>query len=1172
MKKKVLALFLASAMAVSMLSACGSSKEAEKKTEEAKEAVEEKAEEAADKAEEAAEEVKEEATDAAEEVKEEATDAAEEVKEEAEEAVEGAEEAVEEAADEATEAAEEVADAAEETAEEVADAAEEVKEEAAEAVGEAADAAEEAVEGAEEAVEEAADEATDAAEEAVEGAEEAVEEAADEATDAAEEVADEAAEAVEGAEEAVEEAAEEATDAAEEVAEDAADAAEEVKEDAEEAVEEVADEAADAAEEVKEDAAEAVEEAADAAEEVKEDAEEAVEEAADDAADAAEEVKEDAEEAVEEAADAAEEAVEGAEEAVEEAADEAADAAEEVKEDAEEAVEEAADAAEEVKEEAEEAVEEAADEAADAAEEVKEDAEEAVEEAADEAADKAEEAADEAADKAEEVAEDAADAVEEAKDTVEGAVEEAKDAVEGAVEEVKDAAEEVQEEAAEAVGAAADKAEEAVGAVAAAGTAAAGAAVAAVGDAAAAVKEDAEEAAEGIKEEAEDAVEGIKEDVAEAIGAAEDKADEAEEAVEEAVDEAAEEVEEAADEAAEEVEEAADEAAEEVEEAVDEAEAEVAEAAEEAVEEKAEEAAEETEEAAEPTGYASTIYPANVAYKAASYNEAAPDWTEYTDLIAQIKAETDMEKRVALMHEAEDILMGTAAVIPIYYYNDIFLQKADVEGIYSNLFGFKFFQFATTPRDVLKINLASEPAKVDPALNSSVDGACLAVNMFAGLYTYNEEGALEPDLCDPENPFEMSEDGLVYTFHLQEGLKWSDGTDVTAKDFEYAWKRAADPKTAADYGYMFDCFALGDDGLINVEATDDLTLVATLNAPCAYFLDLCAFPAYLPVPQAQVEAAADWETNPGSWAAEAGFVTNGAYTMDSWKHEESIVLKKNPNYHKAEQVSIEEIDLMLSADDTAIYAAYQSDDLDFADTVPTNEIQNLLDNPEFHIIDNLGTYYAAFNVNSPIFEGKTVDQAIAMRKAFAILIDRAYIVENVGQTGQKVATSYIPAGMADGNGGVFKANTDAYTFPNEEFEGYYPEYPDGVEDEAIEEAIALLEYAGYEFEDGVLSDATPISIKYLTNDGTGHIAVAEAMQQDFAEIGIDMSIETREWNVFLDERKDGQFDFAREGWLADFNDPINMLEMWTPQSGNNDCQFGKEVVAATEEAEEEAAE
>ena len=213
-----------------------------------------------------------------------------------------------------------------------------------------------------------------------------------------------------------------------------------------------------------------------------------------------------------------------------------------------------------------------------------------------------------------------------------------------------------------------------------------------------------------------------------------------------------------------------------------------------------------------------SLYPDNsgVSLKPASYNEAAPDWTEYTELIAQIKTETDTEKRVALMHHAEDILMATGAVIPIYYYNDLYLQKTDVEGIYSNLFGFKFFQFATCPRDVLKVNLASEPAKIDPALNSSVDGACLDVNLFAGLYTYDADGNLQPDLADPENPYEVSDDGLVYTFHLLDGLKWSDGTDVTAKDFEYAWKRCADPKTAADYAYMFDCFALADDGTINV--------------------------------------------------------------------------------------------------------------------------------------------------------------------------------------------------------------------------------------------------------------------------------------------------------------------------------------------------------------------
>ena len=558
-----------------------------------------------------------------------------------------------------------------------------------------------------------------------------------------------------------------------------------------------------------------------------------------------------------------------------------------------------------------------------------------------------------------------------------------------------------------------------------------------------------------------------------------------------------------------------------------------------------------TQEAAGEATGESTIYPTpeGVTYKAIAEGKSAPDWSEYEALITEIKTTTDMENRVALMHKAEDILMGTAAVIPIYYYNDLYLQKTDVEGIYSNLFGFKFFQFATCPRDVLKINLASEPAKVDPALNSSVDGACLAVNMFEGLYTYDKDGNLQPALA--ENT-EISEDGMTYTFTLRDGLKWSDGTDLTAKDFEYAWKRAAAPETAADYGYMFDAIAKNADGALDVVASEDgKTLTVKLVAPCAYFLDLAAFPAYLPVPQAQVEAAAGWETNPGAWAAEAGFVTNGAYTMTAWKHEESMVLTKNDNYWRADEVTIPEIDLMLSADDTAIFSAYNSGDLDFADTVPTNEIASIMGNPDFHVIDNLGTYYAAFNVNSPIFEGKTVDQAIAMRKAFAILIDRPYIVETVGQTGQKVATSYIPAGMADGNGGTFKEN-GAYKFPVGD--GYYPEE---VQDAAVDEAIALLEYAGFKFEDGKLSAETPLNITYLTNDGTGHIGVAQIMQQDFAEIGINMTIDKREWNVFLDERKQGNFDFAREGWLADFNDPINMLEMWTTDSGNNDCQFGR---------------
>ncbi len=536
----------------------------------------------------------------------------------------------------------------------------------------------------------------------------------------------------------------------------------------------------------------------------------------------------------------------------------------------------------------------------------------------------------------------------------------------------------------------------------------------------------------------------------------------------------------------------------------------------------------------------------------ASYNEAAPDWTAYDVLIDEIKAETDYANREALMHQAEDILMSTGAVIPIYYYNDIYMLRDGITNIYSNLYGFKYFMYAEgVEGGVLNANLASEPAYLDPALNSSVDGACLAVNSFAGLYTYDANAELQPALADS---YTVSDDGLVYTFTLKDGLKWSDGSDITAADFVYSWNRAAADETGADYAYMFDNIKDAS-GELNVVADDDKTLTITLAAPCAYFLDLMAFPAFYPVKQSEVESAADWQSNPGQWAQEAGFVSSGAYVLKEWKHDESMVYVKNPYYYDAENVTVDEIHFMLSADDTAIFSAYNAGDVDFIDTVPTDAIADLLGNSEFYTVPNLGTYYAAFNVNSPLFEGKTAAQAAYMRLALSLLIDRSYITENIGQTGQQVATAYIPEGMLDGNGGVFKTNDADYTYPNEATTGYYS---DSYSETSLNDARALLEMAGYEFdENGMLSEATPINLEYLTNDGTGHIKVAEAMQQDFAELGITMTITSEEWNVFLDDRKAGNFDFAREGWLADFNDPINMLEMFSSASGNNDPQFGK---------------
>ncbi len=523
-------------------------------------------------------------------------------------------------------------------------------------------------------------------------------------------------------------------------------------------------------------------------------------------------------------------------------------------------------------------------------------------------------------------------------------------------------------------------------------------------------------------------------------------------------------------------------------------------------------------------------------------------WSQYDELIAQIKSETDFAHRTELMHQAEDILMATQCVIPIYYYNDIYLQKDYVDGIYSNPYATKFFMYTkmSNGADTLKLQLSSEPDYLDPALNSSVDGACLAANSFSGLYTYDASGVPVPACAES---YEVSEDGLTYTVKLKEGLKWSDGSDLTAEDFVYSWKRAASDETGADYAYMFDNFK--DFPNIDVSAPDATTFVFTLNAPCAYMEDLMAFPTFFPVKQSAVEGYADWKTSPGGWCQEAGFVSNGAYVCTGWNHDTSMTYEKNPYWYDADKVTVNKLEYMLSADDTAIYAAYNAGDLDFADSVPTDEVASLLDNPEFHIVDELGTYYVAFNCKSPIFEGKTPEQAACTREAFTIMIDRDYICENIGQTGQVAANAFIPLGMADGNGGIFKS--DAVS------EGYYDPSAVSNDPEGVaEQARTLLKAAGYQFgDDGKLTADTPISLEYLTNTTSGHIAIAESIQQDLAALGIELTIQQQDWNVFLEERKAGNFDFAREGWIADFNDPINMLEMWTTVSGNNDCQFGR---------------
>lgn len=458
-------------------------------------------------------------------------------------------------------------------------------------------------------------------------------------------------------------------------------------------------------------------------------------------------------------------------------------------------------------------------------------------------------------------------------------------------------------------------------------------------------------------------------------------------------------------------------------------------------------------------------------------------------------------------------------------------------------------------KTTLNIFMASEPDHLDPALNSSVDGGCLAVNSFEGLMRYNESGALETACAES---YTVSDDGLVYTFTMRDGLTWSNGDALDATDFVYSWKRAASPEVAADYSYLCDIFpgydSAADNGPIVdtaafdsafVASDDGKTLTVTLKAVCPYFLDLCAFPFFFPVDEEVVEPTVTADNPAGTWSLDAGdaFVSNGAYKLESWNHDADMTYVKNDSYWDADSVSVTTLNVMLTSDDVAAYTAYQTGDLDFVDSIPTAEMQTAMQSSEFVVADNLGTYYVGFNYNSDLYSklGLDEEQAKVFRHALTLLIDRQYIIDNIGQTSQKIATTFIPEGCVDGNGGEFK-NKDYYSTDYEA---------------NVAEAKSLLESIGlYDTASDALTQT--VAFTYLTNNSEGNVRIAEAIQADLATIGIDMSIEQQEWATFLNTRKNGDFDIAREGWIMDYNDPINMLEMWTTISGNNDCQFGKD--------------
>ena len=456
------------------------------------------------------------------------------------------------------------------------------------------------------------------------------------------------------------------------------------------------------------------------------------------------------------------------------------------------------------------------------------------------------------------------------------------------------------------------------------------------------------------------------------------------------------------------------------------------------------------------------------------------------------------------------------------------------------IMAFSVFGCTTSTEDFeIAVNFASEPNTIDPALNSAVDGAVMINHIFEGLYKWVDYGSGNATLAlGQAKEVTPNADKTVYTVKLRDDIKWSDGKDVVAADFVYAWQRLVDPNTAADYCYMADIILNAneimagemDKSELGVKAIDEKTLEITLHTACPYFEEIMAFPALMPIRSDIIEQYGDqWTFSPET------YIGNGQYKMAEWSHNEFIKLVPSETYYDVDKLGPKVIKFALMDDTNAIYAAYRSGSLNFIQEVPVDEIPGLLSSGELKVHPYLGTYYCCFNTSKAPFDD------VRVREAFSLVIDRNYIVENVTKTGQKPATAFVPSGISDAPGAKDDFRAVGGDYMDVSAEKYQ---------ENCERARQLLAEAGYPNGEGF-----PI-VEYLYNTSDNHRLIGEALQNMWqTELGVTVNLVNQEWNTFLDTRKNGDYSIARNGWIADYNDPMSFLDMWLTGGGNNDAQY-----------------
>lgn len=428
----------------------------------------------------------------------------------------------------------------------------------------------------------------------------------------------------------------------------------------------------------------------------------------------------------------------------------------------------------------------------------------------------------------------------------------------------------------------------------------------------------------------------------------------------------------------------------------------------------------------------------------------------------------------------------------------------------------------------LTFNLVQEPKSIDPNLTNAVIEATIVLNTFEGLTKLGPNDAPLPGVAEK---WDISKDGLVYTFHLRKNAKWSNGDPVTAQDFEFSWKRALDPKSAAEYAYQlyylkngeaYNTKKITDPEQVGVKAKDDHTLVVTLEGPCAYFLSLGYFPTLAPIHRKTVQA------NPEKWTLDPKtYISNGPFKLTKWVHNERMEFEPNPNYWDKKIVKLKKLTFLMVEEQSTSLTMFESGQIDLLDDngISRPEIPRLQASGALKFNPYLGTYYYMFNTK------KSPTDKLKVRQALNLAIDRSQIVKFITKAGETPATAYVPNGIPDATPDKFFRSVGGSFF----------------KDNDLATAKKLLAEAGYP--DGKGFPA----IEILYNTHEMHKQIAEAIQEMWKKnLGINVTLTNQEWSVYMTTRKALSYNgVARAGWIGDYVDPMTFIDMWTTGSGNN---------------------